>query len=278
MRKVNTYEGFILDIDGVLRRGGKPIPGAAETVRKLRQMNKKIVFLSNLSTKSREEYIETLRKIGIDVTPEDLVLATSATAAYVTAHSKSKKVYWIGSRGLRRELEKAGLIIVDNPEEAEFIVAGSPFDENGYVTEENRWKFTGAIRAILLAKAKFVAVNPDRLFPGSDGKPIPGTGTFLGAITAATGVEPTIIGKPSPLIFKVALDKLGLPSEKVVMVGDQIDTDILPAKKLGLTTVLVLTGLTSREDLERLDESKRKAIDYVFNSIRDVLRLIQTGG
>ena len=103
MGKVNTYEGFILDIDGVLRRGGKPIPGAAETVRKLRQMNKKIVFLSNLSTKSREEYVETLRKIGIDVTPEDLVLATSATAAYVTAHSKSKKVYWIGSRGLRRE-------------------------------------------------------------------------------------------------------------------------------------------------------------------------------
>ncbi len=268
------YMGFILDVDGVLRRGDKPIPGAAETVRRLRELNKKIVFLSNLSSKSREEYVKILRRIGIEASPDELVLATSATAAYVAQHSKTKKVYWVGAPGLRRELEKAGLKIVEDPEEAEFVVAGSPFDKYGNITEENRWKITGAIRAILLAKAKFVAVNPDTLFPASDGKPVPGTGTFLGAVTAATGVKPVIIGKPSPLIFKIALNKLNLPPEKVVIVGDQVDIDLVPAKKLGITTVLVLTGLTSREDLEKMNEEKRKAIDYVFDSIRDVLRLV----
>ncbi len=272
----SKYKGIIFDIDGVLKRGSTPIPGASETVRKLREMSLKIVFLSNLSTKSREQYVDILRnRIGIEVSPEDLVLATSATADYVAKHSITGKVYFIGHKGLRDELEKHGLEIVENPEEAEFVVAGSPFDEKGYVTEENRWKFTGAIRAILLAKAKFVAVNPDKLFPGPDGKPIPGTGTFLGAISAATGVEPVIIGKPSEEIYRIALEKIGASPSEVIMVGDQLYTDIIPAKKLGLTTVLVLSGLTRKEDLNRLDSETREMIDYIFEDVRGVLKLVE---
>ena len=269
------FKGIILDIDGVLKRGSTPIPGAAETVKRFRELGLKVVFLSNLSTKSREQYVDILRhKLGIDVSPDELVLATSATADYVAKYSRTRKVYFIGHSGLRAELEKAGLIIVDKPEEAEFVVAGSPFDERGYVTEDNKWKFTGAIRAILLAKARFVAVNPDKLFPGADGKPIPGTGTFLGAITAATGVEPIIIGKPSKEIYRIALDKIGVKPHEAIMVGDQLYTDIIPAKKLGLTTVLVLTGLTKREDLDKLDPETRKMIDYVFDSVHDVLKIV----
>ncbi len=269
------YKGIIFDIDGVLRRGGKPIPGAAETIEYLRGKGFRIVFLSNLSTRSREEYVDKLRSLGFRVDPEDLVLATSATAAYVAKHCRSGKVYLVGHAGLRRELEKAGLTIVEDPEEAEFLVAGSPFDEKGYVTEENRWKFTGAIRAILVAKARFVAVNPDKLFPGSDGKPIPGTGTFLGAIEAATGVSPIIIGKPSTHIYRIALDKLGTQPEETVMVGDQVYTDIAPAKKLGLTTVLVLSGLTSREDLEKMDPGLRATIDHVIDDVTQLPRLLE---
>ncbi len=270
------FKGVILDIDGVLKRGSTPIPGAPETVKKLRELGLKIIFLSNLSTKSREQYVDILRnRIGIDVSPDELVLATSATADYVAKHSKTRKVYFVGHKGLRDELEKAGLTIVDDPEEAEFLVAGSPFDEKGYVTEENKWKFTGAIRAILLAKARFVAVNPDKLFPGPDGKPIPGTGTFLGAITAATGVKPVIIGKPSKEIYRIALDKIGAEPNEVIMVGDQLETDIIPAKKLGLTTVLVLSGLTKREDLEKLDPEKKSMIDYVFEDVSGVLEIVR---
>ncbi len=269
------YKGIIFDIDGVLRRGGKPIPGAAETIEELRKRGFRIVFLSNLSTRSREEYVDKLRSLGFSVDPEDLVLATSATAAYVAKHCRSGKVYLVGHAGLRRELEKAGLTIVEDPEEAEFLVAGSPFDEKGYVTEENRWKFTGAIRAILVAKARFVAVNPDKLFPGSDGKPIPGTGTFLGAIEAATGVSPTVIGKPSTHIYRIALDKLGTRPGETVMVGDQVYTDIAPAKKLGLTTVLVLSGLTSREDLEKMDPELRATIDHVIDDVTQLPSLLE---
>ena len=275
MPDMPRFKGIILDIDGVLKRGSTPIPGAPETVKKLRELGLKIIFLSNLSTKSREQYVDILRnKIGVDVSPDELVLATSATADYVAKHSKTKKVYFVGHKGLRDELEKAGLIIVDDPEEAEFLVAGSPFDEKGFVTEENKWKFTGAIRAILLAKARFVAVNPDKLFPGPDGKPIPGTGTFLGAITAATGVKPVIIGKPSEEIYRIALDKIGASPSEVIMVGDQLETDIIPAKKLGLTTVLVLSGLTKREDLEKLDPEKKSMIDYVFEDVSGVLEIV----
>ncbi len=273
---MGKYKGVIFDIDGVLKRGSTPIPGAPEVVKRVRELGLRIIFLSNLSTKSREEYVKLLKnKVGIEVSPEELVLATSATADYVVKRSKTRKVYYIGHEGLRKELEKAGLIIVEDPEEAEFVIAGSPFDEQGYVTEENRWKFTGAIRAILLAKAKFVAVNPDKLFPGADGKPIPGTGTFLGAITAATGVKPVIIGKPSKEIYNIALNKLGVSPSEAIMVGDQVYTDIIPAKKLGLTTVLVLTGLTKREDLERMSEDERRMIDYIFESVRDLLKLIE---
>jgi|Deesub1362B_J571_1020462.scaffolds.fasta_scaffold00020_49 phosphoglycolate/pyridoxal phosphate phosphatase family enzyme len=267
------YKGFIFDIDGVLCRGDKPIPGAKETIAKLREAGIKIVFLSNLSTKSREEYVEKLHRLGIPAEPEDLVLATSAIADYVAKHCKSKKVYWVGARGLRKELEKAGLIVVEEPEEAEFVVAGSPFDEKGYVTEENRWKFTGALRAIK-AGAKFVAVNPDPTFPGKDGKLLPGTGAFIGAVKAMTGVEPVIVGKPSPVIVQMALEKLGLKPDECVMVGDQIDTDMKAGKSAGLTTVLVLTGVTSREDLEKVDKSKLELVDYVFDSVNDVLKLI----
>ncbi len=270
------YKGIIFDIDGVLKRGSTPIPGASETVRKLRDKGLRIVFLSNLSTKSRRQYVDILKnRIGIEVSPEDLVLATSATADYVAKNSRTGKVYFVGHQGLKEELEGHGLKIVDDPEKAEFVVAGSPFDEKGYVTEENKWKFTGAIRAILLAKAKFVAVNPDKLFPGPDGKPIPGTGTFLGAITAATGVEPVIVGKPSEEIYRIALEKIGADPSEVIMVGDQLYTDIIPAKKLGLTTVLVLSGLTKKEDLEKLDAETREMIDYVFEDVRGILKLVE---
>ena len=268
------YRGVILDVDGVLKRGDKPIPGASEVVDKLREAGIKVVILSNLSSKSREDYVETLKSLGIKVAPEDLVLATSATATYVARNRKRGTVYYVGHEGLRRELEKAGLRIVEDPLQAEFVVAGSPFDSEGNVTEENKGKFAGAIRAILLAKAKFIAVNPDTLYPAPDGKINPGTGTFIGAIKAATGVEPVIIGKPSKIIFKEALRKLNLPPEEVVMVGDQVHIDLIPAKELGMTTVLVLTGLTSREDVEKMDEKLKSKIDYVINSIADLPRII----
>lgn len=267
------YKGVIFDVDGVLKRGSKPLPKAAEVIKKLRQLGLKITFLSNLSTKSREQYVDTLRKLGIHALPDELVLATSATAEYVAKHSKTKKVYFVGLDGLKAELEKVGLSIVE-PEEAEFVVIGSPFDEEGYITEGNKWGFTGAIRAVLLANARLVAVNPDKLFPGADGKPIPGTGTFLGAVVAATGAKPVIVGKPSLEIYKIAINKIGVKPHEAIMVGDQLGIDIIPAKKLGLTTVLVLTGLTKKEDLNKLDNETRRMIDYVLDNVYEVLRII----
>ncbi len=273
--KFLKIKGIIFDIDGVIKRGSFPIPGVIDTISELKKRGLRIVFLSNLSTKSRKEYSELLQKMGIHVSPEDLVLATSATADYVFKRSITKKVYVIGSKGLRDEIASRGLKIMDNPEEAEYLIVGSPFDEMGYVTEDNRWAFTAAIRAILLSGAKFVAVNPDKLFPGTGGKPVPGTGTFLGAIRTATGAKPTIIGKPSHLIFKMAIDRLGVSPEKAAIVGDQVDIDIIPGKRAGLTTVLVLTGLTRRSDLEKMPHRKRAMIDLVLEHPQELLKIVR---
>ena len=111
------YRGVILDVDGVLKRGDKPIPGASEVIDKLRKAGVKVVILSNLSSKSREDYVETLKSLGIKVAPEDLVLATSATAMYVARNCKRGTVYYVGHEGLRKELEKAGLKIVEKRQE-----------------------------------------------------------------------------------------------------------------------------------------------------------------
>jgi phosphoglycolate/pyridoxal phosphate phosphatase family enzyme len=268
-------KGVVLDIDGVIKRGNFPIPGAVDVISELRYRGLKVVFLSNLSTKSRREYLELLKKLGINLSVEDLVLATSATADYIAKNAKTGRVYVVGSQGLKEEIASRGLRIVNDPEEAEFLVAGSPFDESGNVTEDNRAAFAAAIRALLVAKAKFVAVNPDKLFPGTGGKPIPGTGTFLGAIEAATGIKPIVIGKPSPLIFKMAIERLKVPPNKAIMVGDQIDIDIIPAKKAGLTTALVLTGLTTLEDLSSVPPEKLTQIDYILNHLKDLLKILR---
>ena len=266
-------KGIIFDIDGVLCRGTLPIPGAATTVNSLKDKGYKIIFLSNLSTKSRDQYIDKLKGFGIKVTPDEMVLATSAAAAYVRDHASNGKVYVIGAEGLKEEIRKAGLMIVDEPEEAEFVVAGSPFDEEGYVKEENRWCFTGALRAIKNG-ARFVAVNPDVVFPGKDGKLIPGTGAFLGAVTAMTGVEPVVVGKPSPVIVKIALDKLSLKPEECLMVGDQIPTDMKAGKSAGLYTALVLTGVTSKEDVNQLKKEDKALIDHILESINDIFNIL----
>jgi len=263
---LNKCRGFVFDVDGVLVRGEEIIPRAPEAIERLRRGGKKVIFISNNSTKSREEYIAKFTRIGIPVTADDLVLSTYATARYVANEKPRAKVYMVGAPGLRRELELAGLDLVDDPLVAEYAVVGSAFNGKGQLTPENGERITGALRALYHADAKFVATNPDRIFPAKDGV-IPGTGAVIGALSYMVDREPdAIIGKPSPYIVKIALNRLGLDGKDCAIVGD-MDTDMLAGQGMGMTTIFVRSGAMTEEKLRALGVSP----SFAFDSVIDIL-------
>jgi len=259
-------DGFVFDVDGVLCRGEDLISRADEAIERLRRGGKKVIFISNNSTKSREEYIAKFTRLGIPVSADDLVLSTYATARYVANENPSAKVYMIGAAGLRRELELAGLQLAEDPYQAEVVVVGSAFNSSGELTPENNARITGALRALHHAGAKFIATNPDRIFPAKDGV-VPGTGAVIGALSYMVDRKPdAVIGKPSPYIVKIALDRLGLQGSECAIIGD-MDTDMLAGQQMDMTTVFVRSGAMTQEKLGSLGITP----DFAFDSVIDIL-------
>ena len=257
MHPLLNRRGFILDVDGVICRGRKPIEEGIRAVKMLRDMGKKIVFVSNNSTRSRRIFVERFSRFGLDVSEDEIILATYATARFIANESKNAKVFTTGEEGLIEELELAGLKVVDY-DEADYLVVGSNrrIDYN---------IMTKALR-LCLRGVRYVATNPDRIFPGEDG-PIPGTGMIIGALYWMTGRLPdVIVGKPSRVIMEEALRMLNLKPEDVVVVGDQVEIDVRAGKEIGATTLLVLSGVTKKEDLIRYDERP----DYVLNDLGEL--------
>lgn len=258
--------GFIFDVDGVLCRGEDVIPRAPEAIERLRRGGKRVIFISNNSTKSRADYIAKFERMGIPVTPDDLVLSTYATAQYVAQERPGAKVYMVGAPGLAAELELAGLVLAEDPFQSEYVVVGSAFDGTGRIREDNAHRITGALRALYHAGAKFIATNPDRIFPAKDGV-IPGTGAVIGALSYMLDREPdAVIGKPSKYIVEIALSRLGLSPGECAIVGD-MDTDMLAGKRLGMTTVFVRSGAMTEEKLHSLGVKP----DFAFDSVIDIL-------
>lgn len=267
---LTSCQGFVFDVDGVLCRGDDPIPRAAEAIERLRRGGKSVIFISNNSTKSRADYIAKFERLGIPVTDDDLVLSTYATAQYVADEQAGAKVYMVGAAGLRRELELAGLKLTDDPLQAEYVVVGSAFNGKGELTPENGFRITGALRALYHANAKFIATNPDRIFPAKDGV-IPGTGAVIGALSYMVDREPdAIIGKPSPYIVQIALDRIGLAPEACAIVGD-MDTDMLAGKKMGMVTIFVRSGAMTEEKLRSLGITP----DFTFDSVIEILAIAE---
>lgn len=264
---LSRCKGFVFDVDGVLVRGAEIIPRAPEAIDRLRRGGKKVIFISNNSTKSRQEYMAKFARIGIPVNADDLVLSTYATAMYVAKAMPEANVYMVGAQGLKTELQLAGLNLVKDPLKADYVVVGSAFNGKGQLTEENTERITGALRALYHANAKFIATNPDRIFPAKDGV-IPGTGAVIGALSYMVDRQPdVIIGKPSPYIVKIALNRLGLSGKDCAIVGD-MDTDMLAGQRMNMTTIFVRSGAMTEEKIRSLGVSPA----YVYNSVIDILK------
>ncbi|WP_297488760.1 HAD-IIA family hydrolase [Thermococcus sp.] len=239
--------GIILDMDGVLYRGEEPIKGAREAVGFLKGRGIPFVLLTNNSTKTPGSYREKLLRMGIEVSEERIVTSGLATRLYMEEHFKPGKAFVIGGEGLLEEMKCLGWGVVDVEgakkggwRDVEYVVVGLDPD----LTYEKLKYGTLAVRK----GARFIGTNPDTTYPAEEGL-YPGAGAIIAALKASTGAEPLIIGKPNEPAYDVAREKLD-GVEEIWMVGDRLDTDIAFAKRFGMKAVMVLTGVSSLEDVE----------------------------
>lgn len=237
----SSIRAVISDMDGVLWHGDVPLPGLHEFFNLLNTEPIPYVLATNNSSRTRQDYVHKLAKMGVTGIPvERIVTSGTATADYLHKHyAPDTLVYVFGSAALCEMMREAGFRVTDDGD-ARVVVAGIKWD----LTYEDLKRAAYLIRA----GADFIGTNPDTTYPMPDG-PAPGTGSMLAALQAATGREPTVIGKPFPHMFETALDVLGTAPHETLMIGDRLNTDIVGAARLGLRTALVLSGISGSDEL-----------------------------
>ena len=252
--KLRAIEDLIIDMDGVLYRGDETIPGVEEFFAFLRERPIGFILATNNSTRTAQQYVDKLARIGVEVALSEILTSSQATAMYLeTLARPGTKVYVIGEEGLETAVRERGYII--SGDGAQFVVVG--------MDRRLTYEKLKIATLLILGGARFIGSNPDKTLPTEEGF-IPGAGATLAALEASTGVAPTIIGKPEHTIFELALAKLGSSKEDTAMVGDRLETDILGGYNAGLTTILVLSGATTRQDVD----SAPIRPDLVFEDIR----------
>lgn len=260
---MQLFNGYIFDLDGTVYLGERLIPGADRVIRQLREMGKKVVFLSNKPLQTRYDYAEKLTRLGIPTSPDEVINSTYVMAQYLKEHAPQALVYVIGEEALLSDLRQAGIRYTLEPDKVDYqvdyvIVA---FDRTFHYD-----KLNNALQAVKKG-ARLIATNADRTCPVEGGE-VPDAAGMIGAIEGVSGKKvELIVGKPSPITIRVALGKLGVTGSRCIMVGDRLETDMLMGKNAGIATALVLTGVTNRK---MLDESQIQP-DYVLDSIVDLI-------
>jgi NagD protein len=249
-------KNYICDMDGVLVFGSQLIPGANEFIGRLEQAGSKFLVLTNNSLYTPRDLWVRLQRIGLKVPPNAIYTSAMATAQFLATQHPGGSAYVVGEAGLTTALHDAGYIITDQA--PEYVVLGETLS---YSFE----RITQAMRFVA-GGARFIATNPDVSGPGEGGM-VPATGAVAALISAATGVQPYYIGKPNPLIMRTALRTIDAHSEDSVMVGDRMDTDIIIGTESGLETILVLTGVTRREDVARYPYRPTHIVDSVADIV-----------
>jgi HAD superfamily hydrolase (TIGR01450 family) len=243
-RPTSLFAGYIFDLDGTIYLGDDLLPGARDLIARLREINRKILFLSNNPTKGRAEYVAKLARLGISASPEEVLNTVDTMTDWLLRHHPGATVYPIAEQPLVTALTAAGIRISENPAEIDIVIAS--YDR----TFEYR-KLQIAFDAIAVHKrARLVTTNPDRYCPFPNGQGEPDAGAIIGAIEGCTGVKcEQNVGKPDPFMLEAALGRLGLAAGECIMTGDRLMTDIRMAIDAGMASALVLTGETTREML-----------------------------
>ncbi|BBH19895.1 haloacid dehalogenase [Paenibacillus baekrokdamisoli] len=255
----SALRGLLIDLDGTLYHGHKMIAGADKLIQMLQDKKVSYLFVTNNSTGTAEVVAERLRSMGIPAKPEDVCTSAQAAAFYIAEQNQGARVFAVGEDGLRSAIMDAGLQLVD--ENPDIVVQGM----NRQLTYDQ------AARAVsfILNGASYVLTNPDKLLPTADGY-IPGAGSISAMLQTATGIAPTVIGKPSAILMNFALKKLGLQAAETWVVGDNPHTDIAAGQIAGCKSVLVLTGLATKQNYKQLLEAACCDADVVLEDLHDL--------
>ncbi len=254
---LDSIRALIIDIDGVLWQGRQPLPGVSAFFDLLHERHIAFVLASNNSARPSSDIIERLAQMNVRVDEHQVLTSAEATAMYLPRIAPRRaRVYLVGGEGAANALTHAGYALVD--ENADVVVVGL----DPQLTFDKLKRATLEIRR----GAKFVGTNGDKTFPDDAGI-VPGAGAILAALQAATDVAPIVIGKPERAMFDAAIEKLGAARQATAMLGDRLDTDIEGAQRAGLRSILVLTGITTREMLTPSNIQP----DFVFENL-DALR------
>lgn len=251
-------KAVLFDLDGTLYKGKTAIPGAEETLERLRKEGIRIFFITNAATRSRAGIVEKLTGMGIHAEENEVYGATYATARYITSNFPGKTVFCIGEKGMKDEFEKHKIKLVDD-DSAEIIVVG--LDR----TIDYR-KLSIGYRSIMKG-AEFIATNTDATYPVEDGF-LPGAGVMVAAIERCTGKKPFVVGKPESYFAELVIKENNLKKNEIIFVGDRLNTDIHFAKRAEIKSVMVLTGVSKKEDIKDIKP------DFVIDTVNELPELL----
>lgn len=247
---------WLMDMDGVLVHEEQAIPGAERFLARLAELGLPFLVLTNNSIYTRRDLAARLRASGLEVPESSIWTSALATAGFLADQRPDGSAFVIGEAGLTTALHEAGYTQTDR--DPDYVVLG----------ETRTYSFERITRAIRLIErgARFIATNPDATGPSLEG-PLPATGSVAALISKATGVEPYYVGKPNPLMMRSALNAIDAHSETTAMIGDRMDTDVVSGLEAGLETILVLSGVATREAAERFPFRPTRIVDSVADLV-----------
>jgi NagD protein len=254
-----AVESWLTDMDGVLVHEGHPVPGAPEFIGRLSSSGRPFLVLTNNSIYTARDLQARLKRTGIDVPETSIWTSALATAQFLDGQRPGGTAYVIGEAGLTTALHDIGYVLTNT--EPDYVVLG----------ETRTYSFSAITTAIRLIVdgARFICTNPDATGPSNEGL-LPACGSVAAMISKATGVEPYFVGKPNPMMMRSALNTINAHSETTAMIGDRMDTDVLCGLEAGLETILVLTGISKREDVDRYPYRPSRILDSVADLIDEV--------
>src|SRR4051794_15547417 len=259
MAERKPIESWLTDMDGVLIHEGTPIPGADAFLGRLKESGKPFLVLTNNSIYTPRDLHARLSRMGLHVPVENIWTSALATAKFLDDQRPGGTAYVIGEAGLTTALHDIGYVLTDV--DPDYVVLG----------ETRTYSFEALTKAIRLIKdgARFIATNPDETGPSTEG-PLPATGAVAALITKASGKQPYFAGKPNPLMMRTGLNAIGAHSESSAMIGDRMDTDVLAGMEAGMTTFLVLTGLTAVPDIERYPFKPSRVVESIADLVPEI--------
>jgi len=257
MDVIRAKKGFLCDMDGVIYHGNQVLPGVPEFIDWLNRENKKFLFLTNSSERSPRELHQKLQRMNIDVSEEHFYTSALATAAFIKSQAPNSSAFVIGDSGLLNALYDANITMNDvNPD---YVVVG----------ETRNYNYEGIMKAVrlVLGGAKLIGTNPDLTGPSEAGI-LPACRSLISPIELASGRHAYFVGKPNPLMMRTGLKMLGCETEDAAIIGDRMDTDIISGIESDIDTILVLSGVSSRETVKKFPYSPK----YIFDGVGEIIK------